>query len=91
VPSVIEKSTSVPPLNTKLPPPLVSKFSGTSISVPLPKIVLVLSISICAAAGPICTLLLVVSTLKNGVKLPTVASAWNSFASIPLEAPISPN
>ena len=30
VPSVILKSTSVPPLNTKFPEPLVSKFNGTA-------------------------------------------------------------
>ena len=34
VPSVILNDLSVPPLNTKSPPPLVSKFSGISIFVP---------------------------------------------------------
>ena len=53
VPSVIEKSTLVPPLNTKLPSPLVSKLRGTLISVPPVVIVFVASISRLVAAEPI--------------------------------------
>ena len=43
VPSVILKSTSVPPLNTKSPPPLVSKFNGISTLDPIDFKVLLLS------------------------------------------------
>ena len=43
VPSVILNALSVPPLNTKSPPPLVSKFSGISIFVPTDYNVFVLS------------------------------------------------
>ena len=43
VPSVILNALSVPPLNTKSPPPLVSKFNGISISVPTDFNVFVLS------------------------------------------------
>ena len=43
VPSVILNALSVPPLNTKSPPPLVSKFSGISIFDPIDFNVFVLS------------------------------------------------
>ena len=43
VPSVILNVLSVPPLNTKSPPPLVSKFSGISILLPTDFNVFVLS------------------------------------------------
>ena len=65
VPSVILKSTLVPPLNTKLPSPLVSKLSGTLISVPFVLIVVSLSISIFFAVVPRYSFGVVPSTLKN--------------------------
>ena len=72
VPSVILKSLSVPPLNTKSPPPLVSKFKGTSTSVPSVNIVVLLLIVKPAAAVPRVNLGVVESTLKNGSVEPRV-------------------
>ena len=65
-PSSILKSTLAPPLNTKLPPFFVSKFNGTSMSVPSVAIVFVVSNVIFAAAAPTVNLGVVVSTLKKG-------------------------
>ena len=81
VPSVILKSTSVPPLNTKFPEPLVSKFNGTATLVPSDLRVFVLSSDKKFVGGPIKTLLTVGSTLKNGDAFPKVPSTWIAGAS----------
>ena len=75
VPSVILKSTFAPPLNVKSPSPLVSKLSGTLISVPPVPIVFVLSMNRLVVTLPNSNLLEAVSTLKNGLRLVTSASA----------------
>ena len=67
----------MPPLKTKLPSPLVSKLSGTLISVPSVPIVFVLSMVSLAVVGPNSNLLVEVSTLKNGLALVTSESSFN--------------
>ena len=74
---MILKSTFVPPINVKSPSPLVSKLSGTLISVPSVPIVFVLSIVSLAAVGPNSNLLVEVSTLKNGLALVRSESSFN--------------
>ena len=84
VPSSTMKSTFVPPLNIKSPPPLVSKTRGTSISVPAVVIPPVFDISNCVAAAPSINLGVAVSTLKNGVVDPNVELTCNPVVSIPV-------
>ena len=74
VPSVILNDLLVPPLNTKSPPPLVSKFRGTSKFDPADFIVFVLSKFNVLVEGPIVIKLLAGSTLKNGVIASSVLS-----------------
>ena len=97
VPSVILKSTLVPPLNVKSPSPLVSKLRGTLISVPSPAIVFVASIVSLAVVGPNSNLLVVVLTLKNGLALVISASSFNpvknkpSVPTVPFSVPPTAN
>ena len=81
VPSSTIKSTFVPPLNVKSPPPLVSKVRGTSISVPSVTIVVLLFIERLALEVPTFNFGVAVSTLKNGVEDPRVVLTCNPVVS----------
>ena len=86
VPSVTLKSTSVPPLNTKFPAPLVPKFRGTSTSVPSVPIVVFASINRLAVTVPKEVFSVAVSTLKYGFTSDIEESAENPVNLRPVES-----
>ena len=83
VPSSTMKSTFVPPLNVKSPPPLVSNVIGISISVPSVSIVVLLFTERLAEEVPMFNLGVALSTLKKGLEEPRVELTWNPVVSKP--------